>query len=316
MVENKKQMEVDKIKVESKNKDMKIEEGQKPELKIKGNSKEVVELPNKTEIKKTELRSKKKQGLPDKNETKKTVQGREKTKKSEESSKNKTESPKERWKSGTGITSEEEWVPKTKLGRLVKEGKIEIDKIFELGYKIKEFEIVDFLISDLEEKIILIGGSPEKGGGIQRRTIRRTVRVHKSGRRVNLSALVVVGNRRGYIGFGFGRASTNKETVKKAAMKARLNIFPVKRGCGSWECECGREHSVPFTVKGKCGSIVVKLMPAPRGLGLCAPDEIKKVFELVGIEDVRMKTRGQTGTRLNFVYAVEDALRNLNKIKL
>ena len=57
-------------------------------------------------------------------------------------------------------------------------------------------------------------------------------------------------------------------------------------------------------------------MPAPRGLSLCAPDEIKKIFELSGIKDIRMKSRGQTGTRFNFIYAVENALKNLNKMRL
>ncbi len=311
MVENKKQTGTDKIK-----------ELKKEDVKIKESSKRMKELPNKTKI---EPGSEKDTKLSDKNKIKKTENGFEKkgglpdktkNKKKEDIPKNRTGSPKERWKPKIESTSEEEWIPKTKLGKSVKEGKIKIDEIFELGYKIKESEIVDFLIPDLEEKIILIGGSPGKGGGIQRRTIRRTIRVHKSGRRVNLSALVVIGNRQGYIGFGFGRALTNKEAVKKATIKARLNIFPMRRGCGSWECECGREHSVPFTVKGKCGSIVVKLMSAPRGLGLCAPDEIKKVFELAGIEDIRMKSKGQTGTRLNFVYAVKDAFRNLNKMKV
>lgn len=209
----------------------------------------------------------------------------------------------------------EEWTPKTKLGRLVKEKKITLNEIFEKGYIIREPEIVDQLLPDLEEKIIYIGGSPGKGGGIQRKAIRRTVRIHKSGKRMTLSAMVIVGNKKGYFGIGFGRAKTNKEALKKASKNARKNIFYVKRGCGSWECKCGEEHSIPFAVNGKVGSVIVKLMPAPKGLGLCVSDEIKKIFELVGIRDIRIKSRGQTGTRINFVYAVENALRNLGKYK-
>ncbi len=221
--------------------------------------------------------------------------------------------PRKRWEEEK---EKVEWIPKTKLGKLVKEGKIKLDDIFKSAYKIREVEITDFLIPDIEEKLILIGGSPGKGGGIERRTVRRTVRVHKSGRRINLSSLVVVGNKQGCVGFGFGRSLTNKEAIKKATIKARLNLLPVKRGCGSPECKCGREHSIPFTITGKCGSVIVKLMPAPRGFGLCAPDEIKKVFELVGIEDIKMKSTGQTSTRMNFIYAVRDAMRNLNKMKI
>jgi small subunit ribosomal protein S5 len=163
---------------------------------------------------------------------------------------------------------------------------------------------------------LYVGGSSGKGGGIQRRAIRRTVRIHKSGKRMNLSAMIVIGNREGYFGIGFGRAKSNKEALKKAALEARKNIFHVKRGCGSWECKCGTKHSIPLEITGKAGSVVVKLMPAPKGLGLCVSDEIKKIFELIGIQDIRIKTRGQTGTRINFVYAVEDALRNLNRYKI
>jgi len=210
----------------------------------------------------------------------------------------------------------EEWIPCTKLGRLVKEGKISLDDILSKGYVIREPEITDFLLPDLEEKVLYVGGTTGKGGGIQRRAIRRTVRIHKSGKRMNLSAMVAVGNKNGYLGIGFGKAKSNKEALKKAALNARKNIFFIKRGCGSWECKCGKTHSIPLEAFGKTGSVNVKLMPAPKGLGLCASDEIKKLFELVGIQDIRIKTRGQTGTRMNFIYAVGDALRNLGKYKL
>ncbi len=214
------------------------------------------------------------------------------------------------------ISEEESWVPKTKLGNLVVEKKLTLEDIFKFGYKIKESEIVDSFIPDLEEEVIYIGGSPGKGGGIQRRAARRTVRIHKSGRRINLSAMAVVGNKNGYLGIGFGRALTNKEAIKKAMRNARINLFPVRRGCGSAECKCGEEHSIPFVTVGKTGSVLIKLMPTPKGVGLCAPNEIKKIFRLAGIRDIRIRSRGQTGTRLNFVYAVENALKNLNKMKL
>lgn len=208
------------------------------------------------------------------------------------------------------------WIPKTELGRLAEAGKITIEDIFNNSHKIKEAEIVDKLVPNLEEEIIYIGGSPGKGGGIQRSAVRRTVRIHKSGKRMSLSAMVIVGNRDGYLGVGFGKAVSNKEAIKKAAVAARKNLFPVRRGCGSGECKCEDKHSIPFAITGKKGSVQVKLMPAPRGLSLCAPDEIKKVFRLAGIRDIRMKSSGQTGSRINFIYAVENALRNLNQIKL
>jgi small subunit ribosomal protein S5 len=208
------------------------------------------------------------------------------------------------------------WTPKTKLGRQVKAGEIGVDQIFEIGQSIREPQIIDLLFPNLQETMMLIGGSPGKGGGIQRRPSRRTVRVHKSGRRTNISMMTIVGDTRGYLGVGIGKASANKVAREKALNAAKLNMFPVKKGCGSWECNCGQGHSIPFTVHGKAGSVEVKLMPAPKGLGLCVSDEMKKVFEIAGIKDVRIKTRGKTHSRINFICAIEDALRNINKVKV
>lgn len=207
------------------------------------------------------------------------------------------------------------WVPKTKLGEMVKAGEMTLDEVFSSRHQIREPEIIDFLLPDVEEKMMLIGGSPGKGGGIQRRPSRRTVRVHKSGRRTNASMMTIIGDARGYIGIGVGKANTNKAAREKSLKNAKLNIFPVRKGCGSWECNCGEGHSIPFAITGKCGSVEVKLMPAPKGLGLCVSDEMKKMFQILGIKDVRLKSRGQTGTRINFIYAIEDALKNLNRMK-
>ncbi|MGC9310218.1 MAG: 30S ribosomal protein S5 [Candidatus Aenigmatarchaeota archaeon] len=211
---------------------------------------------------------------------------------------------------------EKVWEPKTRLGEMTKAGKITIGQIFEGPYVIREPEIVDCLLPGLEENTMLIGGSPGKGGGIQRRPSRRTVRVHKSGRRTNISMMTIVGHPSGYLGIGVGKASANRAAREKSLNNAKLNIFPVKKGCGSWECGCGEGHSIPFMTKGKCGSVEVKLMPAPRGLGLCASDEMKKIFQAVGIKDIRLKSRGQTHSRTNFIFAIEDALKNINRMKV
>src|SRR3989338_6232630 len=91
--------------------------------------------------------------------------------------------------------SVEGWKPKTELGRKVVDGKIQtIDKIFESGARIREPQIVDALLSGLENEIVLIGGSTGKGGGIKRTPSRRTTRMHKSGRRFNISVMTIVGN--------------------------------------------------------------------------------------------------------------------------
>lgn len=211
------------------------------------------------------------------------------------------------------------WVPKTELGRKVLKKEItDIMHIFESGKRIAEPEIVDMLLPEMESDIIMIGGSTGKGGGIRRTPSKRTTRMHKSGRRFTTSALVVAGNGNGYVGLGFaaGPPAKHRELMQKALQKAKLNLIPIRRGCGSWECSCAKAHSIPLAVRGKSGSVIIELKPAPNGIGLCVSDEIKKVMRMAGIKDVWSKTRGQTQSRINLIKAVFDALKKLDKFKV
>ncbi len=206
----------------------------------------------------------------------------------------------------------ETWKPKTVLGEKVLKGEIKsIDEIIEGGYKIAEPEIVDMLLPNLKHELILIGGRTGKGGGAQRIPIRITAKMHKSGRRFRMTAFVVVGNEDGYVGVGKGTALEARSAVEKAIKKAKMNLIKVKRGCGSWECKCGENHSIPFKVEGKSGSVRVILIPAPKGLGLVASDEAKKILRLAGIKDVWVKSFGNTSMRINFIKAIYNALKNL-----
>lgn len=210
-----------------------------------------------------------------------------------------------------------EWIPKTNLGQKVFEGKITtIEEIFSSGQKIQEPEIVDKLLPTIDNELILTGGSPGKGGGKRRTPARRTARMHKSGRRFKTSSLVVVGNHDGYVGMGIGRGMELRNAITKAVEQAKKAIIPVKRGCGSWECGCGNPHSIPVSVTGKYGSVKVDLKPAPRGIGLVASEEAKKVLQLAGVQDVWCKSYGQTQTTMNFSWAIVDAFKNLNKMKI
>jgi len=209
---------------------------------------------------------------------------------------------------------EKAWTPKTQLGRDVLAGKIKsIDEILESGKRILEPEIVDYLLPGLKEELILIGGRTGKGGGAQRIPIRITARVTKSGRRFRMSAFVVVGNEDGYVGIGKGVSVDARKAVEKARRRAKMNIIKVWRGCGSWECACGTPHSIPFKTEGKCGSVRVILIPAPKGVGLVADDESKKILRLAGIKDIWVKTFGNTSTHINLITAVYRALKNLYK---
>uniref|UniRef100_A0A7J2TH50 Small ribosomal subunit protein uS5 n=1 Tax=Archaeoglobus fulgidus TaxID=2234 RepID=A0A7J2TH50_ARCFL len=188
-----------------------------------------------------------------------------------------------------------EWVPRTRLGKLVVEGKIKtIDEALVSGLPIKEPQIVDVLLPDLDEDILEISM-------VQRMT--------DSGRRTKFRVTAVVGNRNGYVGVGVGKASQVAPAIQKAIENAKVNIFRVERGCGSWECGCGTSHSVPFKTTGFCGSVKVTLIPGPRGLGIVAADVAKKVIELAGVEDVWSMTFGETRTTTNFAMATFEALK-------
>lgn len=197
--------------------------------------------------------------------------------------------------------NKEEWEPKTNLGRMVKEGTItDIDEILEKGLPIMELEIVNNLLPDLEEEVM---------------DVNLVQRMHKSGRKVNFRVIVAVGNKKGYVGLGQGKAKEVGPAIRKAVDNAKFNIVKVRRGCGDWGCVCGREHTVPFKVSGKSGSVRVTLIPAPGGVGLAIGNVGKTILGLAGIDDVWSQTMGQTQTTINFANAVFDALKQLSRVK-
>ncbi len=208
------------------------------------------------------------------------------------------------------------WKPKTQLGKDVLNGKVkDIKNILERGIKIKESEIVDFLIPNIKKELVLIGGRPGKGGGIERTSIRVSAKMHRSGRRYRYSSFAIVGNQDGIVGIGKGAGKDGKSAVNKAVKKAKLNLILVPRHCGSWECGCGENHSIPYRTEGKSGSIRITLLPAPKGIGLAVSEENRKLLSLAGIQDIWIKTLGNTSTRYNLVKATFEALKNLHSYK-
>jgi small subunit ribosomal protein S5 len=202
------------------------------------------------------------------------------------------------------------------LGRKVKNREIlDIDEILDDSIRILEPEIVDALIT-LENDLLLIGQSKGKFGGGARRIFRQTQKKTMEGNKPKFSTMAIVGDKNGHIGIGYGSAKETVPAREKSLRKAKLNIFRIRRGCGSWQCGCGKPHSIPFNVTGKCGSVEIKFMPAPKGKGLCCAPDIAKILALAGIKDIWTKTRGQTKNRLNFTYACEDALKQLVKTKV
>ncbi len=206
------------------------------------------------------------------------------------------------------------WVPRTKLGRLVKEGKIkDIDEILEKHKKILEPEIIDALLN-VESDLILIGQAKGKFGGGKRRAWRQTQKKTQEGNVVTFSSMVVVGDKKGHIGVGSGRAKETLPAKEKALRKAKLNIIKIARGFETPESSLNEPHTVPFKLEGKSGGVKIILWPAPRGTGLVTADECKKILRLAGIKDVYSKTIGQTRTTFNLIKACIDALSKAKQI--
>lgn len=205
------------------------------------------------------------------------------------------------------------WAPKTKLGMEVKSGKIkDIDEILDGKKKILESEIVDILLT-LQADLIAIGQSKGKFGGGKRRAWRQTQRKTMEGSVITFSAFAVVGDMNGHVGVGYGRAAETLPAREKATRKAKLNIIKVRRSCGAFDCSCSENHTIPFEVVGKSGSVRIILTPAPQGTGLVAGSEVKKVLKLAGIKDIYSKSFGQKRTSLNLIKACIEALKKTNK---
>ncbi len=202
---------------------------------------------------------------------------------------------------------------KTDLGKRVKAGEVKnIDEVLRANVKILEDKIVDYLMPNIQTGFLFIGQSKGKLGGGKRRIIRNTQKVTAEGKRQRFSAMAVVGDENGHIGIGKGSGLESVIAKEKAIKKAKLSLIRIKIGCGSWECACKTQHSIPFKVTGKSGSVVVTLMPAPKGIGFAAADDIKTILKLAGLKDVWSKVEGHTGTRINLGYATFKALKALN----
>ena len=209
------------------------------------------------------------------------------------------------------------WVPKTRIGKQVAAGEItDIHELLDRAEPILEKEIVETLVPDLESDLLLVGQAKGKFGGGKRRAFRQTQKKTKEGNKPRFATLAVVGNKKGLVGLGYGKSKETVPAREKATRNAKLNIFKIRRGSGSWESRTSKPHSIPFAVEGKCGSVIVKLIPAPIGTGLKADHEIAKILMMAGIQDVWTKTFGQTRSKINLIKATENALRKLMTTKL
>mgnify|MGYP002629324849 FL=1 len=200
------------------------------------------------------------------------------------------------------IANLRKWEPRTRLGQKVMAGEIiTFEQALISGFPIREVEIVDALIPNLEDEVIQVNM-------IQRMT--------DSGRRVRFNVMACVGNRDGYVGLGMAKAKDVGQAIEKAIVAAKLNVISVQRGNGSWESSMGPGTSIPFKIKGRSASTRVTLMPAPSGKGLVIGETGKRVLELGGVTDVLSRTKGQTRTTINYAAATFNALKNLNTTRV
>lgn len=188
----------------------------------------------------------------------------------------------------------DEWVPVTKLGRLVKAGLIKsLEEIFLFSLPIKEYQIIEkFLGEDCQDEVL-------KVMPVQKQT--------SAGQRTRFKAFVAVGDGKGHVGLGVKCSKEVATSIRGALIAAKLSIVPVRRGY--WGSKMGDPHTVPCKVTGKCGSVRVRLVPAPRGTGLVAAPVPKKLLSMAGVKDCYTSARGHTRTLGNFVKATYYALR-------
>lgn len=190
-------------------------------------------------------------------------------------------------------SGKDEWVPCTKLGRLVKDGKIKsLEEIFLFSLSIKEYQIVDHILGPaLKDEVM---------------QIRPVQKVTAAGQRTRFKTYIAVGDGDGHIGIGCKTANEVANAIRGAVINAKMNVVPIRRGY--WGDMSGAPHTVPCKVTGKCGSVRARLIPAPRGSGIVASLIPKKLLTMAGVEDVYTSSTGHTRTRGNLAMAVYYAL--------